>query len=62
MAGPIFVVELEPGLWINNSNFCGCLSKIGNELFVDTGLCQEGEVEHALNSARSARFEHGEQP
>lgn len=42
--------------------FCGCLSKIGNELFVDTGLCQEGEVEHALNSARSARFEHGEQP
>lgn len=20
MAGPIFVVELEPGLWINNSN------------------------------------------
>lgn len=42
--------------------FCGCLSKIGNELFVDTSLCQEGEVEHALNSARSARFEHGEQP
>lgn len=42
--------------------FFGRLSKPGNKLCVDDEYHHELEIDRAINAARSARFEHGEQP